>query len=267
MADILSLTICVRAALILAIPLLIWLILGRCILWVASLCPFTLRNIFQFFYEFVETLVAFVHGRIGADFYKTSNMLSAGGKKINTKLSNWYQAWHKPQKAYRGIAVFIYLLCISLIGLSSLFGSNSSFLDFFQNRYLSCEESLVGWFEKQGWYEPEADLAMNNGELVETESAINEEYLEVILNVSGVKSSLLVRDSPSMEAEEKLGRLYNGDQVIWNGQLVFSRGENDRVEPWVKIVTSDGIEGWSRMLYLLPEGYENIMFHVEKQGN
>ncbi|MEH2957588.1 SH3 domain-containing protein [Candidatus Merdisoma sp. JLR.KK006] len=267
MVEILSLSICERAALVLAFPLLIWFILGRCIMWGASLAPFVLRKVFQLFYELVETLVAYVHGRMGADFYKTSNMLSAGGKKVNTKLSNWYQAWHRPKKAYRGIAVFIYLLCVVLIGIPSLFGTNIHFLGFCQSRYLLCEEVLVGWFEEQGWYESEADVVMNNGEFVETEDTINAEYSEIILNVSGVKSALLIRNSPSIDAEEKLGRLYNGDQVIWNGQLTFSKGENDKVEPWVKIVTSDGIEGWSRMLYLLPEEYENIMFHVKKQEN
>lgn len=86
--------------------------------------------------------------------------------------------------------------------------------------------------------------------------------MEITLVVSGVSSSLLVRDIPSTEDCIILGRLQNDDVVVWSGQMVFSEVDNGHVEPWVKIVTVDGVEGWSRLYYLHPEQYVDMEFQV-----
>lgn len=83
-----------------------------------------------------------------------------------------------------------------------------------------------------------------------------------ILVVSGVSSSLLVRDIPSMNNCVVLERLGNGDKVLWTGEIQFSEAEDNHVEPWVKIVTEDGEEGWSRPFYLHPEEYVGVEFYV-----
>lgn len=44
--------------------------------------------------------------------------------------------------------------------------------------------------------------------------------------------------------------------------MAFSKADDGFVEIWAEIVTSDGIEGWSRMSYLIPEKYENMEFYV-----
>ncbi|MEY8426586.1 SH3 domain-containing protein [Lachnospiraceae bacterium 46-15] len=65
-----------------------------------------------------------------------------------------------------------------------------------------------------------------------------------------------------MKNSEKLCRLKNGDAVLWRGELVFAEADDEHVEPWVKIVTGDGIEGWSRLFYLHPEEYQGMEFEV-----
>ena len=84
--------------------------------------------------------------------------------------------------------------------------------------------------------------------------------------VSGVSSSLLVRDMPSMEDCEVLERLVNGDMVIWRGEMRFSEAEDEHVEPWVKVVTEEGTEGWSRLFYLHPEEHADMEFRVVCMG-
>lgn len=59
-----------------------------------------------------------------------------------------------------------------------------------------------------------------------------------------------------------LGKLYNDDVVIWTGQMVFAEVNDRSIEPWVKIRTSEGIEGWSRLYYLHPAQYENLDMRV-----
>ena len=75
-------------------------------------------------------------------------------------------------------------------------------------------------------------------------------------------SSLLVRDAPSMTDGSILGRLQNEDTVLWHGEMCFLETDNGQIEPWVKIITVDGIEGWSRLNYLHPIEYENLEFEV-----
>ena len=80
--------------------------------------------------------------------------------------------------------------------------------------------------------------------------------------MSGISTSLLVRDSPSVEEGAILDRLKNGDVVIWRGEMRFSKTDDSHVEPWVKIITESGVEGWSRLFYLHPEPYADVEFWV-----
>lgn len=86
-----------------------------------------------------------------------------------------------------------------------------------------------------------------------------------MLVVSGVNSSLLVRDIPSTENCTVLDRLQNDDIVVWTGQMVFAEAEGDHVEPWVKIITQNNVEGWSRLYYLHPEQYADEVYFVGKE--
>lgn len=76
----------------------------------------------------------------------------------------------------------------------------------------------------------------------------------------------MVRDVPSLENCAVLERLGNGDLVVWRGEMQFSEAEDDHVEPWVKIVTEEGTEGWSRLFYLHPEEYMDVEFSVGGVG-
>ena len=85
-------------------------------------------------------------------------------------------------------------------------------------------------------------------------------------SVPGISSSLLVRDKPSIEEGEILGRLKNEDTVIWKGELRFAKIDENSVEPWVKIITANGVEGWSRLFYFYPKSYADMEFWVTMIG-
>ena len=126
--------------------------------------------------------------------------------------------------------------------------------------YLWYEDLLENFFEKT-----ESDREVEEFNSIQGDSVGDgeEDITAVTFVVSGVKTSLLVRDAPSTQDSTILGRLHNGDMVVWNGYMAFSQIDNGRVEAWIKIVTVDGIEGWSRLYYLRPEQYEDIEFHLD----
>lgn len=266
MNNFLLLPILVRAAVILAIPLLLWFVLGRALIWCLSLIPFLLRQIFRFIYMILEIPVAVLHKKMGGSFYKIDNAFSQKGEKIDTKLCAWYNAWHNSSKRYRRIAAIIYVICVAFIGIPPLLRVNVPFLDSVETAYFSCEDSLVKWVEERGWFDADVETALvEESEKIEESSVIQNQ--EIVLKVSGVKTSLKVRDLPTMETDVVVDRIHKGDKIIWNGQLAFSKNKDGVVELWAKIITPSGIEGWSRMSYLLPEEYKNLEFYVTQQEN
>lgn len=266
MKDFLLLPLWVRASILLAVPLLLWIVLEKALLWILSLIPFLLRKFFRLFYRLLEIPVTVLHRKAGGSFYKLDNGLAQTGEKIDALLCKWYQSWHDSKKGYRGIAVFIYLACVVLIGMPSLLKMKSYFFDSVVMAYISCEGALIEWIEEQGWYDFQVTTTTwEEGEEGEEREIPDAGYDEITLIVSGVNSSLLVREFPTMETEIILDRVYDGEQVIWNGQLAFSVDENGMVEIWAKITTSSGIDGWSRISYLRPESYETADYFVTEK--
>lgn len=257
----------VRSAILLLAPLLLWFIFRPVILWCLSLLPFLLRLLFRGFYRLIEMFMSIVHQKIGRGFYEIANRFSQTGKKIDKGIYNWFCYWHSPKKGSKGATVLIYLVCVALIGFPSLLNTDHEFLKIFENIYLARESSLVAWLEERGWNDDDTSFAWKKKADSLGDVVSDEENSEIKLVVSGVKTSLLVRDIPSMETDMILARVFNGDSVVWNGKMAFSKAEDGFVEVWAQIVTPDGIEGWSRMSYLIPEQYENREFYVIGQGD
>lgn len=263
MNDFILFPIFVRAAVILAVPLLLWFVLGRMLLWCLSLIPYLVRQIFRLLYKLLQIPIAALHQKLGGNFYKIDNGFSQTCGKIDAIYDGWYRAWHNPEKGYRGIAVIIYLICVIIIGTSSQLKVYIPFLNSVETVYFACEDFIVEWVEERGWFETEIETG--SVQELEKEKLSDTGYSEIILTVSGVKTALKVRDLPTMETDVVLDRIHNGDKIVWNGQLAFSKKENGIVELWAKIITPNGIEGWSRMSYLLPEEYENAAFYVAEE--
>lgn len=137
------------------------------------------------------------------------------------------------------------------------------------------ENSFIDWAKENNWYEDKEEFSNNiNNELNKQEKVQNQESQVPIKEgfgieciVYGLKTSLLVRDIPSTEGSNTLGKLYNDDIVVWSGEIVFAQVSGEKIEPWVKVQIPNGVEGWTRLAYLRPKEYENIEYRVIEKGN
>lgn len=268
----LELPFLVRVAISLFIILILWCILRQILFRVLALIPFLLEKLFIALYCIVETPIAALHKKFGLFFYKIDNLMNTCGVTIDNALNRWFNAWHSPYKFKWGYALIVYLLCVTFIVLPSFIPVKNNILKTGEALYNSGQDFIINLLEKHEYYEPEKDKPIINNE--KNEPAINAQKADAVVNeqaekteikliVSGLKSTLLVRDIPDTENSTTLEKLYNGDIVIWTGELVFANVEDDHIETWAKIVTQNGVEGWSRLLYLQPEDYENVKFSVK----
>lgn len=252
---------------------LFWLVLGKLVLKMLSFIPFLLRKICWLFYLILEMPTAMLHKKYGSIFGKIDNALSHAGEKVDIAVYSWYKSWHFHNKIHVGKLIFVYGLCVAYVVLPSYLNTNNNLLCFGEKTYLHYEEQFFNWVEQHGWYDPTAKPVweqdkQTTDDIIGTKDAVNEADLEeTILIVSGVSNSLLMRDIPSVENCVILERLHNDDTVIWNGQMTFAKADNDHIEPWVKVTTSNGTEGWCRLFYLFPEGYEGKEFNCTDTGN
>lgn len=219
--------------------------------------PFLMEKIFQCFYFLIEIPVALLHQKFGASFYKIDNWLSQTGEHVDSAIRVWYKSWHSAEKMHIRKSLLIYGVCVAFIVVPSLLKLENHILGIGETLYIRCETLFVNWLEERGWYDSAAPVALNG-----LESKKKNNSCEITLVVSGVNSSLMVRDIPSTENCVILDRLQNDDIVIWGGQLVFAEAEDGHIEPWVKIITEEGAEGWSRLFYLHPEQYQDIQFYI-----
>ncbi len=241
----------------------IWRIFGKWILWILSIIPFALQGFFRAIYWLLEIPVAALHKKLGICFYKIDNLLSQFGKKIDSVLLRWNKAWRLPKKICLWKSLFVYVVCVVVITLPSLIKVETDIYRKGECIYLQYESILINWFEKCGWYNKAETVSLNQDIQATQEISEELETSPITLVVSGLNSSLLVRDTPSTENFIELDRLYNGDTVTWSGLLIFSEMGNDSIEPWVKVITPNGIEGWTRLFYLYPEQYDNTEFYVQ----
>ncbi len=238
-----------------------WWIFGKNILWLLSIVPFLIQKSFRYIYLLIEIPVAALHKKLGTSYYKISNKLSSFGEKIDLAIHRWYTIWHSHKRIRFGKTMLIYAVCVFIITLPPLMKVDSSILRKGETLYMQGESSIVRWLEKRGWYDPTKTVVYDKRPKAKPSETKPD---KMILIASGIKSSLLVKDNPSTNSAA-LDRLHNGDKVIWTGQMAFSKVNKDNVEPWVKVITSKGVEGWTRLLYLHPQKYENIEFYLRKK--
>lgn len=259
----LGLPLAVRVAMELMIIILLWRVLGRGILWILSLIPFLMDKLFILIYQVIEWPITMLHKKIGAGLHNIENIMARFGDKVHGLLRKWYDFWHKNYHFRWKWGILFCLLCWSVIVLPSLFSIENNVLNAGERFYLYNEDKGIEWMEKHFPSDSEQAAIVN-----ETEQAASDKKeivnSEIALVVYGVSSSLLVRDIPNMEGCVTLDRLYNGDKVVWTGELVFAETNNNRLETWVKVITSSGAEGWSRLNYLHPENYEGSVYHVKE---
>lgn len=221
-----------------------------------------MQGVFRAIYWVIEIPVAALHKKLGISFYKIDNLLSQLGAKIDSVLLRWNKAWHFPKKMRLWKSLLVYVVCVAAITFPSLIKVETNIYRKGEYVYLQYESTLINLVEKCGWYNKAETVSLNHDIQAAQEISEESEVSPITLVVSGLKSSLLVRDAPSAKNSIELDRLYNGDTVVWSGMLIFSEMGNGSIEPWVKVITPNGIEGWTRLFYLYPKQYDNTEFYV-----
>lgn len=250
----------VRVAIVLFLLIVIlWRFFGKIILWILSWVPFVLEKIFRYLYLLIEMPVSALHKKFGAGFYTIENRLSHAGEMIDDAINFWFAAWHSPKEIHLKKLLLIYAFCVAFVIGPAVLKVDEK-LRVGEILYIHCENSFVSWLTEHVG-DDSAVAALEQEKQMESELSDDDSF-EITLVVSGVNSSLLVRDIPDTQNCVVLERLYNSDKVIWRGRMVFSETDNGHVEPWAKVITANGVEGWSRLYYLQPEQYSDMEFYV-----
>lgn len=259
-----------RVILLLFIFFLLWGLIGRFILLFLSFFPYLLKTIILALYLIFESIEALLHKRIGSNFYAISNKISRYGEKLYSVIDKWYKLWRYPQSIHMKKAFFIYAMIVISIIFAPIFKIQNSTLNFPKTLYIKFESSLVNWLKNKQIFDENiyAEEQIDNTDPIETIDYLpidtqdmenGNSFAEKII-VFGINTSLLVRDMPNMNGNI-LDRLYNGDEAIWTGFLSFSK-VNGKVEAWIKVITPNEIEGWSRLSYIYPKEYENKEYKI-----
>ncbi|MBR1702212.1 MAG: hypothetical protein IJ716_09700 [Lachnospiraceae bacterium] len=255
----------IRAAILLFLLIvLLYKLFGKIIFFIFSVLPFLLQKFYRCVFCIIEFPMEKMHKRIGGLFSKIDNYHEQIGKTIDNTLESWYKKWHSYETLNTPICILIYIVCVVYIVIPSYIEMNVPLVNIGNSFYMYTEEQLVNWLKKSDTIVSRMSMSEIDEEQDEIEE--NELGLETVkgikltLIVTGVKTSLLVRDIPSLEGN-RLESLKNDDEVTWQGRLAFAEAD-ERVEPWVYIYTANGVEGWSRLYYLQPNTYGSIEYCV-----
>lgn len=239
-----------RAAVGMLILLFIWMIFGKCIIWILSAIPYVLEKFFMMIYIIVNGVINFLHKLYGRDFYKLHNKYAEIGEWVYNFFEMWYKKWHSNYKIQFGKACSGAIICYLYIVVPFYMSEDIGVLSIGKNMYCSAENSLKEMVEAYS----KSDLEKN---------WFGTNKMDTSLIVYNVNTTLYVRDIPDRENCVVVEKLYNGDIVRWTGEIIFVEWENDEIEPLVKVITENGIEGWSLLDYLYPIDYDMMKFKIE----
>lgn len=245
---------------VLLIAIFVWRILGKLLLKILSIIPFTLGKVFLLLYYIIELPITKLHKEIGKAFFEVDNFVADTGAKIDGILKKWYLYWSKEYKFSWKRAILYSGICWLIIVFPSLSKVESEFWRTGERWYLQGEKIVVCKLE-EGFMEAATQDVREEWDFFEN---VQHESVEVQLVVAGVNTSLLVRDVPDLDGTT-LEQLHNNDIVTWTGELVFAEVENNRIETWAKVITGNGVSGWSRLHYLHPVEYENRIFMIREE--
>ena len=242
-----------RFLLFLVLWFCIWQFLGKYVLKIISVIPFLLERAFILLYLIVEIPIAVSHKLVGGQIYKLQNIWADIGSKIDASLSRWYVNWHFKYENKRRRTIIIMVLLYIVIVCPSYFFAETSYLNVGKNIYCTIEQSAKERIEK---YLLTHEMEMNWFGNRETNK-------EIKLIVHNLNTVLYVRDIPDINNGIIVEDLYNGDCVMWNGEMQFVEWEYGNIEILAKVVTENGIEGWSLLDYLYPENFDERKLKAE----
>lgn len=195
-----------RVAFLMCFVFLLWLLVGRIILWIMSGIPFLLIKLHRLIYCIVQIPISFLHKKFGSALYKADNGVAVIGVHIEDLLQKWYIRWHAKGKTNKKIEILCFIVIYIIIVVPPKVFSNDSVLCIPGNVYCEEESKLVNKIEAGQRKKVITDISeevMQNED--ETFEVTEPDLIE--LRVVGIRTALLIRDVPSVERGIALERL------------------------------------------------------------
>ncbi len=235
-------------------------LLGNFIKMLLSLIPHAIIKLLKLIYITLEYPVSAFNHKFGGVFYTFDKNISAGFGTIDAILGKIVVVLRSTKKIKKSYFVTIYMLVILAIIVPRQYNSDNKFLNF-PNRYYSYFESSIDklLLESDQTHNGDNEDTYNKRENITQPTSL------ITFRVNGTTNALNVRDIPSTLNCKILDNVANGGFVSWYGDLTFGKNDKGVSEPWVKIVTNNGIEGWARLSFLIPENNEELKLTVIKK--
>lgn len=129
--------------------------------------------------------------------------------------------------------------------------------------YQNLEGRFIDLLKEHGWYREETMETIENSELNSVDATKMQQG--IVFVVVTARDPLSVRDVPSLEDGEILDQVKKNDTVLCTGEMTFGMGKNGNMEPWVKVETTTGVEGWARLMYLYPQEEQNLKLILQPE--
>lgn len=149
--SILSLPIGVRAALLLSIIFLLWLILTKPILKILSIVPWILKKLFWHIYIFFEIPISMLHRKYGNGF----GVIDQGLTSFSEKICNFMDILRKkmiyPKTIFGKQCFVVYLILCAYLIIPIWTHLDEKPFTFWYQSYIDKETSVVDWMDSKGW--------------------------------------------------------------------------------------------------------------------
>ena len=241
-----SIDLKIQAILLLScIFFVIWLFAGKILIKIVSIVPCFFRMLFYFIYLFLDIIVVFLHKKIGPYLFDFDNWMAETGRKIDGFLQQWHKRWRYPKKIFNDAFIVIY--CVILGGIIISFRTDGMLAQ----AYTEVTDKFVTKLETSEWFKKETKEGSdkNSSEVMK----MGYKPRSIVMFVATINDPLNIRDIPSMKDCQLIDSVDKGSTVIWTGDMAFGIGDSDAIEPWVKVITVNGVSGWARLKYLHPE--------------
>lgn len=142
-----------RAAIFIGVLFLLWCILGRVILKIASILPWLLKKLFLIIYMLLDIPVSILHSKFGNIFGEIDQGLAKVTEKFCDFTDKLYGKMSKPKAVYNGYVFVAYLVIASYLLIPIAANLTEKPFTFWQESYVKKEAAVIHWMEDKGWFE------------------------------------------------------------------------------------------------------------------
>lgn len=142
-----------QATMFFGVLFLLWCILGRLLLKLASIFPWLLKKISFGIYMILEFPVSILHSKFGSVFGDIDQGLTTGTEKVCEFMDKLFGKMNKPKTIYGGWAFVIYIVIGAYLLIPISANLTEKPFTFWQESYTEKEVAVIKWMDDKGWFE------------------------------------------------------------------------------------------------------------------